>query len=113
MTATKSWYKKTCRRVSASTSIADSIPLNRPQLEGYLLGSVVPSVTPAIDLRRCPKTRRLDIWVPEGKSRQSLPSISIVQCEPLSCSSLRLEPRAKVNPSRHRLKGVRIPPLTD
>jgi len=66
-------------------------------------------VTPAIDVRSRPSTCGLDIWLPEGKSRQLLLSVSIVRCEPLSSSSPRLQPQAKVNPLRHRLKGVLIP----
>ena len=64
------------------------------------MGSVAPSVTPAIDVRSRPSTHRLDICLPQGKSQQLLLSVSIVQ----------LQPQNEVKPFRHRLKGVHVPP---
>ena len=96
--------------VSASTLIDDSVVFNWPQPQGAALRSVVPCVRPAVDMRRRHRTHRLDIWVPESKSRPSPPSMSIVQHEPPSCFSGRLESQAQVAPLRHRLKGARTFP---
>ena len=96
--------------VSASTLIDDSVAFNWPQPQGAALRSVVPCVRPAVDMRRRHRTHRLDIWVPESQSRLFSPSMSIVQHEPLSCFSGRLESQAQVAPLRHRLKGARTFP---
>ena len=61
--------------------------------------SVVSCVRPAVDMRRCHRSHRLDIWVPESKWRPSPLSMSIVQYEPPSYFSVRLEPQAQVTPS--------------
>ena len=60
--------------------------------------SVVSCVRPAVDMRRCHRSHRLDIWVPESKWRPSPLSMSIVQYEPPSYFSVRLEPQAQVTP---------------
>ena len=59
-------------------------------------------------MRRCHRSHRLDIWVPESKWRPSPLSMSIVQYEPPSYFSVRLEPQAQVTPSCNVTASCRL-----
>ena len=109
--------------VSATTLMDDSVSFNWPQPQGAALRSVVPCVTPAVDMRTCHRTHRLHIRMHQVRfdSQAQITSLrqrpkdvrtlSAHRLKPtLSSSLLELQRQSRGCSASHASQGILIPP---